>query len=63
MRPMARLQAWGWNAPGLEDFHLGGVVIDANDLMADLGETGPGDQPNISRSNNCQFHKAVAARS
>ncbi len=44
------------NAAGLKQLDLRRVVIHANDLMADLGETGAGDQTDVARADNRQFH-------
>ena len=44
------------DAAGLEQFDLRRVVVHANDLMADLGETGSRDQADVARSDDRQLH-------
>ena len=40
-----------WHTPGLKCFDLVGVVIDTDDIVADVGETSAGDEPYITRAN------------
>lgn len=37
-----------WNRTGFELFNFLGVVIDANDMMSDISETGACDQANVA---------------
>ena len=43
---------------GLEEINLRRVDIDADDLIAQVGEDRPGPQPDIPRSNDRDFHVA-----
>ncbi len=53
--------------PGLEDRDLAalqgrdlvGVLIDAYDRMAEVGEAGAGDQPDIARADHRKSHKLI----
>ena len=44
------------DAAGLEQFDLGRVVIHADDLVADFGEAGAGDQADVAGADDGQFH-------
>jgi hypothetical protein len=48
------LEAWlvDRNAAGLEAFDFVFVVIDAHDIMADVGEASARDKPDIARTND-----------
>ena len=37
-------------------FDLRGVLVDAHDIMAEIGETGPRDEADIARPDHCDFH-------
>jgi hypothetical protein len=37
-----------WNAASLERLDLSRIVIDANDIVADIGETRAGDEANVT---------------
>ena len=41
----------------LQQFDLLRVVIDANDVMADIGEARTGHKTNVTRTDNCKIHK------
>ena len=42
--------------PALQHLDLGRVVIDADHLVADFGKAGAGDQPDVARPDDRQFH-------
>src|SRR5208337_5338936 len=44
------------NLAVLQTLDLGGHLVDANNVVAALGQTGALNQTNISRSNDCDFH-------
>ena len=44
------------DAAGLEHLHLVGVVIDADDVVADLGKAGAGDEADVAGANDGEFH-------
>jgi hypothetical protein len=50
------------NLAGLQPGDLGRVDIDADDVVADFGETGTGDQANIARAEYCDVHMSVICR-
>jgi hypothetical protein len=50
------------HAAGLEELDLGGVLIDADDLVADFGKAGPGHQTDITSSNDGQLHGFCIAK-
>ncbi len=41
---------------GLQFLDLGHVLVDAGHDMAEIGETGPGHEADIARSDNCDTH-------
>ena len=41
---------------GLQLFDLLRVVIDASDVMANVGETGAGDEANVTRTDDRKIH-------
>src|SRR5213596_2959770 len=45
-----------WHAARPEELHLVRVLIDADNVMADFGETGAGHQAHVARAYNGQFH-------
>ena len=47
------------DAAGLKQFDLGRVVVHADDVMADLGETGTGDQADVAGADDRQLHGLV----
>jgi hypothetical protein len=44
------------NAPALQQPDLGGVLVDADDVVSVLGQTGAGDKADIAGANDCDFH-------
>src|SRR6266550_2859716 len=38
------------------------VVIDANNVMADIGEARPGHKTNVTGTDNCKIHKRTSRR-
>jgi hypothetical protein len=47
------------NAAGLKHFYLVRVVIHADHVMADLGETSSRDESNVAGADDCEFHVKV----
>ena len=45
--------------PALQHFDLGRVVVHADDVMADFGKTGSGDQTDVAGADDRQFHGLV----
>ncbi len=45
---------------GLEALDLGGVLVDAGDLVAEVGEAGAGDQADIARTDHRNAHGALS---
>jgi hypothetical protein len=43
-------------APGLEGLDLRGVLVDAADLVAEIGEAGPGDEADIAGADHRDAH-------
>ena len=41
--------------------HLGGVDVHAHDVIAGLGETGPGDQADVSGADYCDVHAVLGS--
>ncbi len=44
------------DAAGVEQVDLAAVDVEAQDVVADLGETGAGDQTDVARSDHRDFH-------
>jgi hypothetical protein len=44
--------------PALEAINLSLVVVDAGDIVADIGEASTGDETDISRTNDRNIHSA-----
>ena len=47
------------DAAGLEQFDLGRVIVHADDVMADFGETSAGDQADVARADDGELHGSV----
>ena len=45
-----------WHFAGLELLYFLRVVIDANDIMSDIGETGARHQADITGTDDCKIH-------
>jgi hypothetical protein len=45
-----------WHATRLKGFDLCFIVVDADDVVADVGKTGPGDKTNVARTDDRNIH-------
>ena len=53
---LLQARARRWDAARLQQLDLGRVVVHADDLVADFGEAGAGDQTDVAGADDGQFH-------
>ena len=45
--------------PGVQMIDLGGVLVDAGHHVAEVGETGPGNKPDVAGADHCDAHAVI----